>query len=49
MVERVLTDPELADRLVAEGSEHILRFDWTEVAESTAAVYSELAGVPRAA
>ncbi len=49
MVERVLTDPELADRLVAEGSEHILRFDWAEVAESTAAVYSELAGVPRAA
>jgi glycogen(starch) synthase len=42
MVERVLTDPELADRLVAEGSEHILRFDWAEVADSTAAVYAEL-------
>jgi glycogen synthase len=43
MVERVLTDSELCDRLVAEGSEHILRFDWADVAESTAAVYAELA------
>jgi glycogen(starch) synthase len=43
MVERVLTDPELCRRLVAEGSEHILRFDWADVAESTAAVYLELA------
>jgi glycogen(starch) synthase len=49
MVQRVLTDPGLADRLVAEGSEHILRFDWADVAESTAAVYAELVGVPRAA
>jgi glycogen(starch) synthase len=48
MVERVLTDPELRDRLVAEGSEHILRFDWADVAESTAAVYAELAAVRRA-
>jgi glycogen(starch) synthase len=46
MVERVLTDPELSDRLAAEGSEHILRFDWADVAESTAAVYDELVGVP---
>ena len=37
------TDAELCDRLVAEGSEHILRFDWADVAESTAAVYAELA------
>jgi glycogen(starch) synthase len=43
MVERVLTDPGLCDRLVAEGSEHILRFDWADVAESTVAVYAELA------
>ncbi|MFL5871704.1 MAG: glycosyltransferase family 4 protein, partial [Solirubrobacterales bacterium] len=49
MVQRVLTDAELRDRLVAEGSEHILRFDWADVADSTAAVYDELAGVPRAA
>ncbi len=46
MVERVLTDPGLRDRLVAEGSEHILRFDWGEVATRTASVYSELVGDP---
>jgi glycogen(starch) synthase len=46
MAERVLTDSELRDRLVAEGSEHVLRFDWADVAESTAAVYAELAGEP---
>ena len=44
MVERVLTDPVLRDRLVAEGSEHVLRFDWADVAQSTAAVYAELVG-----
>jgi len=42
MVERVLTDPALCERLVAEGSEHILRFDWADVAERTADVYAEL-------
>ena len=44
MVERVLTDAELHDRLVAEGSEHILGFDWADVARSTARVYAELVG-----
>jgi glycogen synthase len=44
MVERLLTDRELRDRLVAEGSEHILRFDWADVARSTAAIYAELVG-----
>jgi glycogen(starch) synthase len=48
MVERVLTDGELRDRLVAEGSEHVLRYDWADVAVQTAAVYDELAGVARA-
>ena len=43
MVERVLTDADLRERLVAEGSEHVLRFDWADVAESTAAVYADLA------
>jgi glycogen(starch) synthase len=43
MVERVLTDEALRDRLVAEGAGHILRFDWADVAERTATVYSELA------
>ena len=42
MVERVLTDEALRGRLVAEGSEHILRFDWADVAESTAILYAEL-------
>ena len=46
MVERLLTDEQLRDRLVAEGSEHVLRFDWADVAESTAAIYGELAGEP---
>jgi len=42
MVERLLTDRELRDRLVAEGSDHILGFDWADVARSTAAVYEGL-------
>jgi glycogen(starch) synthase len=42
MVERVLTDTELRDRLVAEASEHVLRFDWADVAARTADVYGEL-------
>ena len=43
MVERVLTDAELRDGLIAEASEHVLRFDWSDVAGRTAAVYEELA------
>jgi glycogen(starch) synthase len=46
MVERVLVDSELRERLVAEGSEHILRFDWADVADRTAEVYAELVGDP---
>ncbi len=42
MVERLLTDPVLRTRLVAEAAEHVLRFDWADVAERTAAVYDEL-------
>jgi glycogen synthase len=53
MVERLLTDDELRERLVAEASEHVLRFDWADVARQTAAVYGELtaspaSGAPRA-
>ncbi|MGI8580483.1 MAG: glycosyltransferase family 4 protein, partial [Solirubrobacteraceae bacterium] len=36
MVERVLTDEALRDRLVAEASEHVLSFDWADVARQTA-------------
>lgn len=44
MVERVLTDDALRDRLVTEASEHVLRFDWADVARQTAEVYAELTG-----
>ena len=44
MVERLLDRRRAcATRLVAEASEHVLRFDWADVAERTAAVYAELA------
>jgi len=42
MVERVLTDEPLRDRLVAEASEHVLRFDWADVARQTAELYAGL-------
>jgi glycogen synthase len=42
MAERLLTDETLRDRLVAEASEHVLRFDWNDVAERTAAIYAEV-------
>ncbi len=48
MMERVLTDDALRDRLVAEASEHVLRFDWADVARRTAGVYGELAGAAAA-
>jgi glycogen(starch) synthase len=43
MVERVLTDEGLRDRLVTEASEHVLRFDWADVARRTIEVYESLA------
>ena len=49
MVERVLCNDALRDRLVAEASAHVLRFDWTDVAERTAQVYAELADAHGAA
>jgi glycogen synthase len=42
MAERLLTDEELRDRLVAEASEHVLGFDWADVARQAEAVYREL-------
>ncbi len=41
-MERVLTDHELHRRLVADGREHVLRFDWADVARSTSALYAGL-------
>ena len=40
MVERVLGDAALRRRLVAEASEHVLRFDWQDVAARTASLYA---------
>ena len=40
--EKLLTDDALRERLVAEAGEHVLRFDWADVARQTAAVYAEL-------
>jgi glycogen(starch) synthase len=44
MVERVLTDEVLRDKLVAEASEHVLSFDWADVARQTRQVYRETLG-----
>ena len=38
-----------ATRLVAEASEHVLRFDWADVARQTAAVYADLVPSPEGA
>ncbi len=43
MAERLLTNVELRDRLVAEASEHVLSFDWADVARQVGEVYEELA------
>lgn len=44
MIERLLVDHELRDRLVAEASEHVLSFDWSDVAQRTRGIYRQLAG-----
>jgi glycogen(starch) synthase len=46
MAERLLTDTRLRDRLVAEASEHVLTFDWADVARQVGAVYRELVRPP---
>src|SRR6516162_9214294 len=43
VLERVLTDDHARAQLVAEAREHVLRFDWAEVARRTRGVYGELA------
>jgi glycogen synthase len=42
VLERVLTDDAARAQLVAEAREHVLRFDWAEVARRTAEVYDTL-------
>jgi glycogen synthase len=44
MIERLLVDEQLRDRLVTEASEHVLSFDWSDVAQRTKSVYRDLAG-----
>ena len=44
LLERLLTDDEARARTVAEARDHILRFDWAEVARRTAEVYEALCG-----
>jgi glycogen synthase len=43
MIERLLVDDRLRDRLVAEASEHVLSFDWDDIALRTRGIYDELA------
>jgi glycogen synthase len=45
MAELLLTDVELRERLVAEASEHVLSFDWADVARQVAAVYEQHAAI----
>jgi glycogen(starch) synthase len=42
MIERLLVDGALRDRLVTQASEHVLRFDWDDIATRTRAIYDEL-------
>jgi glycogen(starch) synthase len=42
ILERVLTDDGVRAQLVAEAREHVLRFDWSEVARQTLAIYRDL-------
>jgi glycogen(starch) synthase len=39
MIERLLVDEQLRDRLVTEASEHVLRFDWDDIALRTRGIY----------
>jgi glycogen(starch) synthase len=43
MIERLLVDEALRDRLVTEASEHVLSFDWDDIAQRTRGIYDELA------
>jgi glycogen(starch) synthase len=42
MIERLLVDERLRERLVTEASEHVLRFDWDDIAQRTRGIYGEL-------
>jgi glycogen(starch) synthase len=42
MAVRVLSDPDLEARLIAEAHEHVRRFDWADIAAATAGLYADL-------
>jgi glycogen(starch) synthase len=42
MIERLLVDGALRDRLVTQASEHVLSFDWDDIALRTRGIYDEL-------
>ena len=43
MAQKLLTDDALRDRLVAQAREHVLQFDWADVARQTEAIYESCA------
>ncbi|HEV3284816.1 MAG TPA: glycosyltransferase family 4 protein [Solirubrobacteraceae bacterium] len=47
MIERLLIDHDLRDRLVMEASEHVLRFDWDDIAQRTRSIYAQLGKLAR--
>jgi glycogen synthase len=47
VLERILTDDAARAQLVGEAREHVLGFDWGEVARRTAEVYRQIQGVSR--
>ena len=44
VLEQVLTDDAVREQVVAEAREHVLQFDWAEVARRTSELYAALAG-----
>jgi glycogen(starch) synthase len=46
-MQRVLTDDALREALIAEASEHVLQFDWGDVATRTRVLYADLVGEGR--
>jgi glycogen synthase len=46
VLEQVLTDDAVREQVVAEAREHVLQFDWAEVARRTSEIYAALAGAP---
>jgi glycogen(starch) synthase len=49
MAERLLTDEPLRERLVAEAQEHVLTFDWADVARQVGRLYEDAVRVPPSA